>query len=286
MLEKLKMLIMMLQDSSGKGDKGPEPPQYREDPATTALKGKVSAKTQGLLDIPYEDLVSRFTPGEATQGLFTDAVGKYKGLIDSQDYGIEDYTDIENSYLDSVLGKYTKQREQSFKPIQESLIAENLYGSGPGYGIMSDYADETSTGVGDISKQWAYEGIARKQGQMQYMDALKRGDYSTMYNLALSEASREIDPQVKATEAEAGYLSSANGLFGQLTNSDNAKYQAEMAAYNAAMAKPKKNMGGLGAGLGMGLGALFALPTGGLSLLAGSAIGGGIGGGVGSMIEY
>lgn len=42
------------------------------------------------------------------------------------------------------------------------------------------------------------------------------------------------------------------------------------------------NLGGLGAGLGMGLGALFAAPTGGLSMLGGAAIGGGIGGGFGS----
>lgn len=44
-------------------------------------------------------------------------------------------------------------------------------------------------------------------------------------------------------------------------------------------------LGGLGAALGTGLGALLALPTGGLSIPAGAAIGGTIGGGLGSSID-
>ena len=45
------------------------------------------------------------------------------------------------------------------------------------------------------------------------------------------------------------------------------------------------NLGSLGTALGAGLGALFALPTGGLSVAGGAAIGGSIGGGLGGAFD-
>lgn len=285
-LNMLISFIYLLADCSGKGNNDPVP-QYQEDPATASLKRAVSSKTQSLLNIPYEDLVSRFTPSDNTQGLFNDITAKYKGLLDNQDYSTTDYSTTEKNYLDQVLSRYDEARNKSLKPIQESLIANKLDSSGPGYGILQDYAKETASGVKDITTQWAYEGIQRQQTQQQYMDALKRGDYSTMYNLALSEANREVQPQKDATQTELGYLGAGNSLFGNLNQVDLSKYNAALDAYkiNAAN-KTTGNLGGLGSALGLGLGALFAAPTGGLSMLAGSAIGGGIGGGVGSMIQY
>lgn len=286
LLNLLFSIILLLGNQCGGGDDDPEPPKYQEDPYTTQMKASLANKTQQWMDIPYESLVDRFSPSAATEGLFSNVKGKYASLFDEQDYGIEDYSKIENEYLDTVLGKYKSSREEGGDAIKESLIAENLYGSGPGYGIMSDYSEETAQGVGDISKQWAYEGIQRKQQAQQYQDALKRGDYATMYSLALSEQQREILPQEQATQTEMGYAGQGMGLFGQLNQTDLGKYNAAMDAYKASMMQPKKDMGGLGSALGMGAGLLLAAPTGGMSMLAGGMLGGAAGGGVGSMIQY
>jgi hypothetical protein len=281
----LDKLLRLLGSNVGGDDNEEEVPQYKEDPATTALKTATSNKAQDLINIPYEDLVKRFSMSDSTKGFLDDVTSRYKGLIDTQDYSMSNYDQIEKDYLDSTINQYTKAREKAYQPIQESLIAENLMGSGPGYGIQSDFASDTAEGVGDISKKWAYEGIQRKQTQQQYLDALKRGDYTSMYNLALNKAQQEIAPQTLATDAEAGYLNSASGLFGQLQGADMDLYNSQMASYNAraeAAAKNKKNLGGLGVGLGL----LASLAMPGAPTLLGLAAGGGIGGGLGSMFEY
>lgn len=281
----LTRLMSFLADNSG-GDDSPEVPQYHEDPATTALKSSVTNKTQSLLNIPYQDLVNRFSPNTQTQGMFDDINAKYKGLFDNQDYSTTDFKATENAYLDQVLSRYNESRDKSLKGVNESLIANNLNGSGPGYGVLNDYSKETASGVKDITTQWAYDAIQRDQQQQQYQDALKRGDYASMYQLALSEQNRQLQPQKDATTTEMGYLGQGTGLFGSLQSADLAQYNAAMQAYNANASKPKSNLGGVGSAVGLGLGALFAAPTGGLSLMAGAALGGGIGGGVGSMIQY
>lgn|SRR3990167_2742017 len=346
-------LILFLENNRGCGgdeDEPPPTPVFKEDPYTSQVKARVTAKTGQLLDVPYSDLVNRFSPSPETAGLFSDvenkykslfdtqnydfspsarteslgtgAINRYQGLFDTQDYGIGDYENIEKSYLDQILSRYGEARNKSYRPIQENLIAENLLGSGPGYGIMSEFAKETGEGVKDITTQWAQEGINRKISLMQYKDSLKRGDYSTMYNLALSETNkefqtkqyadtlkrsdlasryglaesklkRELYPQTAATETELGYLNPSLGLFGDLQQGDLGKYDAEMKAYVANLENFYKmkeansgDMGGLGTALGVGAGVLLADPTGGMSMLAGGALGGAAGGGLGSMFKY
>ena len=268
----------------GGGDDKEEAPKYEEDPYTTQIKAALAPKVTELAGKSYEDWLKRFSPSDEVNQLATDAVKRYQSLFDTQDYSLTDYSKTENDYLDTVVRKYNESRSDAFKPVQESLIAENLFSSGPGYGIMTDFGKETAQGVGDITKQWAYEGIARQQQQVQYQDALKRGDYSTMYNLALSEQNRQMQPVQQASQAELSAIGAGSGLFGQLSQTDLSKYNAAMQTYQAQLAQEEdSNMGGLGSALGMGLGALLALPTGGMSVLGGAALGGGIGGGLGSM---
>lgn len=270
----------------GKGDKKPEAPKYQEDPATAALKNRLSSQVSGLLDIPYEDYVQRFTPSAQTGQYLTGALQDYKGLMDTQDYSLENYDQTEKNYLDTIQGQYSRSREEAYKPIQESLIAENLFGSGPGYDVMGKFGKETAQGSADITANWAREGIDRRFQQKSYMDALKRGDYTTMYSLALNEANREVQPKVQATQAQLSAINPAMGLFGEMNQVDIAKYNAAMEEYKAKMAIGKKNLGGLGTALGMGAGILLAAPTGGMSMLAGGALGASAGGGLGSMFEY
>lgn len=240
--------------------------------ATTAKTGLTSLMGEGYQPMGYEDYLKRVTPTETD--LMKGVLGKYQGLL-GETYGMEDYTKTEQDYLDTVLRKYGEARGEAYKPIQESLIAENLFGSGPGYGIMKEFGEETAQGVGDISKQWAYEGIQRKQQQEQYYDALKRGDYQTMYNLSLLEQQREIQPRLQATELaniekqyydalergdieqafnmsqllranelypieqatnlQFGALEPASTLYGQLTQKELAQYQQMMQAYQARL---------------------------------------------------
>lgn len=271
----------------GKGDKKPEAPKYQEDPATSALKNRLSSQVSGLLDIPYEEYVSRFTPSAQTGQFLTDSLKGYKGMMDTEDYGLADYDQTEKNYLDTIQGQYSRSREEAYKPIQESLIAENLFGSGPGYDIMGKFGKETAQGSADITANWAREGIDRRFQQKSYQDALKRGDYTTMYSLALNEANREVQPKVQATEAQLGAINPAMGLFGEMNQVDIAKYNAAMEEYKVKMAKGKKNLGGLGTALGIGAGLLLAPATGGTSaMLMSGALGGSAGGGLGSMFEY
>ena len=91
---------------------------------------------------------------------------------------------------------------------------------------------------------------------------------------AADEEAKALEPTLRASEMELGGLDPAMGLFGALGSEDIAKYQAAMQGYSAELSKPKKNLGGLGSALGIGAGLLLAAPTGGLSLLAGGALGG------------
>ncbi len=274
--------------SCGKGDDQPDAPTYQEDPTTTKLKNKIGTQITGLLDTPYEDYVSRFTPSEGTQNLLSEGITRQQGLLDETDYGLENYDEIEQGYLDTILKQYTGAREEAYKPMQESLIAENLFGSGPGYGIQSEFAEETGEGAADITAQWAREGINRRFQQKSYNDALKRGDYSTMYNLALSQANQDVAPHQQATQTQGANLGAGMGFFGNLQSADLQKYGLEQQAHQTALENYYAGQSNLG-GLGMGLGALGGLalnsviPGGGL---AAAAIGSSVGGGLGSMFKY
>ena len=339
-------LAFLLGNSSGNSPDTPQAPTFQEDPTTVALRNKLYGQTSDILGTSYQTLVNRFSPSKETSGLFsnienqysnlfnnqnynfspsaetqgliTDSLSKYKDLFNKQDYGIADFSNIQKNYLDTVLVQYNLSREKAYKPIQEGLIANNLYGSGPGFGIMSDYAKGTSQGVADIANTWAQENIQTQLQQQQYKDALLRGDYSTMYNLALSEQNRqfttqqyadqlkrsdlgtllgltesqmnrEIAPQVQATNTQFTGASSAGTLLNQMSAEDLAKYQAALQAYdynNKARTANTKNLGGLGTALGIGAGLLLAPATGGTSLLFSGALGGAAGAGLGSMFQY
>lgn len=347
-------LLFLLTNCQGCGDDGGDVPEYNISPETKATSELLGKKVTGLTDVPYEEWLKRFTIGDSAisteaqkqmanlqtsdyaptsyedfmkrlspgnSDLMSGVLGKYQGLL-NEDYSTEDNSKTEQDYLDTLTRKYEESRKKAYEPVQENLIAENLMGSGPGYGIMTDYGKETAQGVGDITKQWAYEGIARKQQQQQYQDALKRGDYSTMYNVALSEANRASTTALNATnlsetskkyydalqrgdiegafnmgeQLKTDKLTAINAATGMqftslemLQNYLNTLSAQDLAKFNGALQSYEANqsndssLGGLGSVLGMGAGALLALPTGGMSVLGGAALGGAIGGGVGSM---
>lgn len=283
-LNSLMAFVVLLGTNAGCGGGKKEAPQYQEDPTTTGLKNKLYGQVSGLLDIPYEDYVKRFSPSQSVNDMATGALDKYKNLIDNSDYSLTDYSDREKAYQDSVQSQFKESRDDAFNPIRESLIAEGLFGSGAGYGVMGDYAKDTAKGAADISAKLGYESIQRQQQQQQYQDALKRGDYGAMYNLALAETNRQIAPAQQATQAQLSAVGAGSGLFGQLSSADLGKYNAALNAYNAGNSGGG-DMGGLGTLLGTGLGALLALPTGGMSVLAGGALGGALGGGAGSLFS-
>jgi len=273
----------------GKGDDEDPVPQYREDPATTALKNKIGGQVSGLLDIPYEEYEQRFTPAADTQGYLKQGLEGISGLISSEDYGIDDYSSQEEALLQSTLRQYKDVRGKGREELKEHLIGENLYDSGPGFGLQEEFIDETAKGSADITASLGVDAIQRKFQQTQYKDALERGDYTTMYNMALSKSQVDTAPAEKATQAQIGVINPALGLFGEMQEGDLTRYQSELNAYKFRLAEEernKKNLGGFGALAGAGIGAALAVPTGGLSVLAGAGIGGALGGGAGSLFEY
>lgn len=275
----------------GKGD--PDPPRYQEDPATKALKQKIGGQVSGLLDTPYEDYVSRFTPSQETSDILGETLTGYRDLMGSEDYGLGDYEEVEKKYLDTILGAYREDRAKGKEELQEQLIAENLFGSGPGFGLQEEFVEGTAKGSADIANIVAKEAIDRRFKEQSYKDALQRGDYTTMYNLALSKGAYDVAPAEKATQAQLSAISPALGLFGEMQSGDLAKYQADLSSYQALMNKEKSSFGGLGAGLGSLGGLLYAASlaseaapltlAGAAPWLAGGAL---VGGGVGSMFEY
>lgn len=327
----LLSLLLLLSNNLGCGSEPDQPdiPTYSPSPESTELKKKLATKASGLLDMGYEDYLKRFDIGEqpltttATSGisdiigegydptsyedylkrftpeeseLMTGVLGKYQGLL-GEDYGTEDYSKTEQDYLESVLGQYKGARSEAAEPLRERYIAEGLYESGPGFQAEREFGEETAEGVADITKEFAYEGIQRKQEQQKYQDALKRGDYSTMYNLALSEEQRkqqpvqqatqaadtekryydalergdmqtafnmaqllkagELQPIQSATAAETSGVGLGSNIYGQLSAEDIAKYQAAMQGYSAEL-QAQPGESDLG-GLGSGLGMLAGL---------------------------
>jgi len=279
------LFLLATCNGCGGGDETPAPPTYTESPESRELKALLIPKVKELTGLNYQDWLSRFIVPESP--IRKSALEKYQSLFDTQTYDLTDYTKTEQEYLDTLLRKYGEAREEAWKPIQERLIGEHLFESGPGFGMQTEFGEETATGISDITKQWAYEGIQRKIQQQQYYDALKRGDYATMYQLALSEEARALQPIQLATEAELASISPGLSLFGEISGEDWKQYQSALNTYQALLAQQKHgSYAGLGTLLGTGIGALLALPTGGMSVLGGGMLGGLLGGGAGSMWNY
>ena len=257
----------------------PDQPTYAPQKTTSELEMAMLPKVKELASMPYESWLQRFTVPEeplSTQAaqqmtgllgtdytptsyedylkqikpegeLYEGAMTGYKGLI-GEDYGTEDYKKIEQDYLDTVLGRYEETRGKGRERLQESLISENLLGSGPGYGLMGEYGEETARGVGDISKQWAYEGIQREMVQRQYQDALKRGDYASMYSIALQEANTKMKAEEMANMEKTYYEALERG---DIETAFNMGQLLKQAAQYPAQAATQAELGGLQPGLGL-----------------------------------
>jgi len=282
--EFFKDIIILLKCQKGCGGNDSESaPTYNQSTQSKELQDLLYGKSTALTNLSYEDILKRFTPAGTAPQLAETALQKYSDLLNTQDYTKTDYSKTEQNYLDTLLRKYGESRQEEWKPIKERLIGEGLYESGPGFQQEREYGTDTSTGVSDITKQWAYEGIARDIAQTQYYDALKRGDYQTAYNLALQQNTYQTGVAQAASNYQLNALTPASTLFGQISQNDLTEYQARMNAYNSEKANQSTgNWGGLGTALG--LGAAIAMP-GALTLPAALA-GMGIGGGLGSMFQY
>jgi len=211
------------------------PPKFEDykSPYYADLEKSVYEKAQQNLGMSYEDWKSRFTP--ETSEFYTAGQDKLRDILNT-DYSTPDYLEsVEKPYLDTLLKEYKTSRGEGFKPVQESLIAENLYGSGPGLQRMQEYGKGTAEGVGDISKQWAYEGIERRMNQDRYYDALKRGDMQTAYEIALMEEERSLQPAREATEAERGSIETGRGVMGDIGRREQQEYGNAQIPYQAEM---------------------------------------------------
>lgn len=278
-------IVTLLACNQGKGSFAPT---YTPDPAVQALGNTLNTKLSGLLNIPYDQLVQQFTPSASATNTMNTAATDYTNLINNSNYSLTDFNNTQQQYLDSVLAQYNKQADQQQAKLDQSLAANNLIGSGPGYQQQQDFATNRAQGAGNLTAAWGENAINTQLQQQQYQDALQRGDYATLYSLGQNQANASLQPTLDAQQALSNYLSMSNGAFQTLTNADLGQYNAAMQAYNANQSN-KSNLGGIGSLLGAGVGALALGPGAlipGVGPLAGALVGGSIGGGAGSLFQF
>lgn len=161
-----------------------------------------------------------------------------------------------------------------------------------------------------LASQGQYDSSYRTNLNSDFLKGQQAQNYGTTANLLTNQANQNYDlskwlPQIQGQAAQGlqgvgtaqanlqnlnnqGLNTSAAGLgnvFGQGVTLGNNEYQSAQAQYQAALnqynqqQQSNSNMfGALGTIGGAGLGALFAAPTGGLSLAGGAALGGLAGG--------
>jgi hypothetical protein len=182
---------------------------------------------------------------------------------------------LKNSIL-AGLGITSSQREQSLNQWQDTFVKEALRTSQP-----------------QLEQSLFARGLG---GSRYYSDALtdlltKVNTQGVLNRESLSNQDQQLMLQQLAGVGNLGQQNYSNmyNLLGQSTGQSNQQYQNAINLYQTmlpylAKVNQSSNLGGLGSLLGTGLGALFALPTGGMSVLGGSMLGGSLGGGLGSMI--
>ena len=110
------------------------------------------------------------------------------------------------------------------------------------------------------------------------MDSATRGreELKQLINMAMGIPMTALPAAQTASQQAAGAIP---GIA-------NAQRSYELSARPTYQYGSGGSLGGAGSALGMGLGALLAAPTGGMSMLGGATLGGGIGGGFGGMFNF
>lgn len=283
LLRILMSVMAMLVCNAGEGNT-PSAPTYSPSPATTALGTTLDSTLQGLLNTPYSSLVSEFTPSASSTQTLDQATQDFTNMINSTSFSTADNTAAENAYLNSTVQQYNTSRGQQQAQLNQSLAANNLIGSGPGYQQQEQFNQDTATGVGNLTAAQGQWDITNQEQQTAYEQALESGDYSTLYALGQSNAQESLQPTLDAQTALDNYLSSGQTQFSSQTSADLNQYNAALQAYQLDQSD-QSNLGGIGSLLGTGLGALALGPLGlvpGVGPLAGAVVGSLLGGSVGS----
>jgi len=129
-------------------------------------------------------------------------------------------------------------------------------------------------------------GILEKQGMDQEANFLR-----TMTELFVPTADLVRQAFAVNLQLEDRQLAVEQGTFQQQQNgfaqigSAVSQFQAQKAAQDAQKEAEQGSFGGLGSAAGTAVGALLAIPTGGLSIAAGATLGGGLGGAAGGLIK-
>lgn len=136
---------------------------------------------------------------------------------------------------------------------------------------------------GQLESSTFSDALARSQSDLnsQYQSIVSQG--------AINDAYQNNSNRLSLLNQGSSGLQGFTGLAQNQTNSRNQfnleNYNNQVAAAIAGQNQGGSIFGGLGTAAGLGIGALLAAPTGGLSLLAGAGLGGAIGGGVGGTID-
>lgn len=200
-----------------------------------------------------------------------------KGLISEfldKEYSTDPLSEDQKARLNEIESTFLGTRKQAVTD-QATEIEKQLRTKFANQGILdSSVSSEADIKVGKESMKLIDQ--AAKEASL-----LKFGTEQDIRNAALSERLQKI-----------GVLSSlsdpamATNILGSLTGQ---RQQYANTALQVALSNAQ-NSGGfgqlLGSTLGMGLGALLAAPTGGMSILGGASLGGALGGGAGGLARF
>ncbi len=192
------------------------------------------------------------------------------------------------------------QQDQEYTQKQDSEFQNKLSGQLAGYdkqyfqesilpSIQQAYAKQGRSFDSSAFQNAATQSAqAQNTQRQQYLAGLSAQQYGGRQANAYSDYQNMVGNQQNLSNQ--GIMAQYSGIQNaQQRGRDIQDYNTQAQAYNQYLAKYGKRSGGMGAGagslLGMGLGALLAAPTGGLSIPAGAMLGGAGGGAAGGLFD-
>lgn len=272
----------------GSKKKAPSPPKITY-PKMTAEERALLNKQITLTDQLIGQSGKMFDQSQLDRELSMQYLGRLDGPYKLSSDQETLANQLSQSLYDQSYNTYTRGAQQevfdrSRRDSIASLVGSGLTNSSTAVDIISQLEKERLRGLQDISDKAGISNLQLKNQMIQQKMAQDQGVFETLYGgqrqggaLAGQLAQQGL---AGAGQAQQTLGNERMNAFNVQVQNMQAQYMKQLQDYN----QPKSGFfGKLGGVLGAGLGAALALPTGGMSLLGGAALGGALGGGVGSL---
>ena len=270
------------------GKKTLDPPQITY-PEMSQQEKDIMAKQSDLLTQLASQSNSAFTEGSTDRATALTMLNQLKSANPNQ------LSDAENTMLDNISKQYYQNASDNYNSsVDKQIFDQNRNDSIAGLarrGVLDSSVAQTTLGQQESQRQAILQAMSSDAAlkRLTMGQDLLSSNKNTQQNLINILSGQGNQLTNTATNMTSNATTAAGQLSQQLANERAGQYNTQVQnaqlAYQSALAN-KKNMGGMGALAGAGIGALLAIPTGGMSLAAGAALGGTLGGSAGSMISY